>query len=164
MRENILSLDKKMKKLNNTGIYYAPELFISFTLGMNMKERSGDIFGSKDVEWLREINVGGGGPSDIVFKAKDGSFLIMEVKLRNKFYAYEADIKKLLRIQKERERSHLYFLVLPDNFGKDDERFTILENKYPLRLIGAESFWTSGVGLTVNDVYCNLKLYRIEEA
>ena len=44
------------------------------------------IFGGRQVNWLREENIGSGGPSNLVFKLEDGYRIVVEFKMRDKIH------------------------------------------------------------------------------
>lgn len=162
IKNTAILIDENLKLLCNKGIYFAPEIYLTFCIGQKIMENREDIFGTNNKEWLREKDLGNGGPSDIVFSSEDGKpFIVIELKLRDTYQSYEDDIKKLLNLQGNFTK---YFCVFLDSFSKsNDERLTNLENNYKEKLIKVGHFsfktWNNWYQ---NQVYCNLNLYRVE--
>ena len=159
IQTTIRQIDEELKESNGTGIYFSPELFVAFCLGREISKNRGEIFPSDKVEWLREINLGNGGPSDIVFK-NEGLFTVIELKLRGTYDSYKADIEKLKRLKDGHRK---YFCVLLDSFTEqNDDRLIKIENEYlrGINKVGHISFptWNNWYQ---RQIYCNLNLYEI---
>jgi hypothetical protein len=140
------------------GIFFAPELYISFCIGKDITKSCYNIFDTS-VEWLRETNFGNGGPTDIIFKTAD-TYVLIELKLRDTIEAYKADIEKLRRLNIASEK---FFCVLLDSFTpSNDDRLNKLEKEYSnnLILIGHHVFptWNNWYK---KQIFCNLNLYSI---
>lgn len=159
IKTSIRDIDREINQTNGTGIYFAPELYVAFSIGQNIFKQRKNIFNSLNVLWSREINLGKKGISDIVFKHID-SYTVIEIKLRNTIDSYRADIAKLKLLK---DNFNKYFCVLADSFSSiSDERLISLENEYTddITLIGREIFetwnnWYKG------QIYCHLNLYSI---
>jgi len=163
--ENVQKLNCELEIVNETGIFFAPELFIAFLLGKEITKNQELIFNNNNIIWDREIDLGNGGPSDIVLyqlinnERKLGA--VFEFKLRDTIDAYKADIEKLLRL--ERPGLNKYFCVLLDSFTEsNDDRLVKLEKEYKenLKRIGQTSFCTKQ-NWYKSQVYCVLNLYEV---
>ena len=77
-----------------------------------------EIFGTKNVQWLREINLGNGGPSDLVFEF-DNKKIVIEFKASHNLTsaACHQDIKKLSIL--EGDSVIRIFCALFDTFTKN---------------------------------------------
>ncbi|MGB4773309.1 MAG: hypothetical protein WBP58_17725 [Chitinophagaceae bacterium] len=107
------------------GIFFAPELYIAFKIGLNIYKNRNKIFNGSEVEWLRETSLIKGTITDIAFLV-DGKICVLELKVESTHKNYEADLNKLLSIVDTDER---YFIALIDCFlHKTDERLPIIEN------------------------------------
>jgi len=163
--DNIKGLDKELESLNGSGIFFAPELYIAFLIGKEITRNKEIIFGSKDIVWDRERDLGNGGPSDIVFEnirgEKSEITAVFEFKLRDTVDAYKKDINKLLLLNKPDCRK--FFCVLLDSFSKaNDDRLKNLEKEYSsqLKLIDKTSFPVNQDWYR-KQVYCILNLYEV---
>lgn len=159
IKKTIQNIDDELRRSNNTGVYFAPELYTAFCLGRDIFQNRAAIFDLPDLIWLRETTLNNGGPSDIVFKLGN-RHVVIELKLRDTGDAYGADINKLKLLSATDEK---YFCVLLDSFtDQNDERLLNLEqqNQGHLRKIGHYSFptWNNWYK---NQIYCNLNLYKI---
>jgi hypothetical protein len=161
IKKTIDDINKDLCETNDTGIYFAPELYVAFRLGQEIMRSRFKVFGTENVEWLREINLGNGGPSDIVFNTHDGMYIVIELKLRNNYDAYKADIEKLKKLP---DNYCKYFCVLLDSFSDStDDRLIKLKKHYgdSLRGLGHHSFKTWNNWYS-KQIFCHLKLYRID--
>lgn len=134
--------DSELASLTGQGIFYAPELYVAFILGKEIKRNGNQIF-EQCVEWIRETSFGKAGPSDFVFKADKKNY-VFELKLRDTIRAYCKDIDKLKSLD---DNYMKYFLALVDSWEKDkdkDKRIILLEKKYPelTRISNINSFFT----------------------
>ncbi len=136
-------LDKELKELINKGIFFMPELSVAFELGKSIFKNRFHIFGTNDIEWIRELKQGDG-ISDIVFIKDENPILTIELKLVDTMYNYERDIAKLDRLEKG---SIKMFLALIDVFEKniienDDPRIIFLNNESKFKnKINQLGFW-----------------------
>jgi len=159
IKETVLNIDKDLKLTNNTGIYFAPELYISFCIGKDILKKQQDIFNVPNVEWLREINLGNGGPTDVIFKVGD-KYSIIELKIRDNVHSYKADVEKLKRLKLNAEK---FFCVLVDSFtNTNDNRLRELENCFgnTISNVGYFAFPTWN-NLYKKQFFCILNLYLI---
>ena len=159
IKTTILTIDTELKTTNNTGVFFAPELYIAFCIGRDIYKDRLNIFGTHDIEWLREINLGNGGPSDISFKTAD-NHIVFELKLRDTGYAYQADIEKLKKLPVTDEK---FVCVLIDTIAdKYDGRVDYLKSKYENEIInvGNHSFptWNNRYSSKID---CHLNLYKL---
>ncbi len=151
--------DEELTSLTNQGIFCAPELYIAFIIGKEIKTNETTIFG-KEALWIRETDFGNGGPTDFAFKTDSDTF-VFEVKLRNTIDAYAADVVKLKRLDQNYTK---YFLALVDSWDTDrekDGRIVALENQHKdLKRISLTSFptkqnWYKG------KISCTLGLWKL---
>lgn len=159
IKRTVLQIEEELKTSNKTGIFFAPELYVAFCIGRDVSNQRQEIFG-KDVAWTRETDIGGGGPSDILFKDHE-TYTVIELKLRDTVYSYRADVEKLSRIDSKHGR---FFCVLLDSFTPtNDSRLTELESLYQSTLIKIDqfSFPTWNGWYTSRQVYCCLNLYQV---
>ena len=159
IKKTVLTIDTELNTTNKTGVFFAPELYLAFCIGRDIYKDRVNIFGTEDIEWLREINLGNGGPSDIYFKTGDSN-IIVELKLRDTGYSYQADIEKLNRLPATDEK---FFCVLVDTIeNKYDGRLDNLQSKYENEIIniGHHSFptWNNWYS---SQVHCHLNLYKL---
>lgn len=81
----------------NEGIFFMPELALAYASGKAVIEKKTEIFGQTKVRWIREQNVGAGGPSDLIFDLGDNDVkIVVEFKMRSGVDGYLADIRKLI--------------------------------------------------------------------
>jgi len=121
--------DKDLTQLTDKGIFYAPELYIAFILGKNIKKNEHSIFNEK-VNWVRETNLGNTGPTDFAFQV-DRLTYAFELKLRDTVHSYKSDIEKL-KLLKNGFRK--FFIALVDSWETEKEkdlRILSLEKQYP---------------------------------
>lgn len=160
VKSTINEIENNLHESNKTGVFFSPELYVAFCIGKDIAKRRELIFGTTNIEWQREIDLGNGGPSDIIFKNNE-NYTVIELKLRGTYDSYKADIEKLKRLKIPSKK---YFCVLLDSFTKNnDVRLLKLEQEYKDRLtkIGHYSFptWNNWYQ---RQIYCNLNLYRID--
>ncbi len=159
IKSTVLTIDTELNTANDTGVFFAPELYIAFCIGRDIYKNRLNIFGTQDIKWLRETNLGNGGLSDISFKTAD-NHVVIELKLRDTRYAYQADIEKLKMLPATDEK---YFCVLVDTIAdKYDGRADYLKTKYENEIInvGHHSFptWDNWYS---SEVHCHLNLYKL---
>jgi hypothetical protein len=159
IKSTVLTIDTELNKTNETGIFFAPELYTAFCIGRDIYHDRLNIFGTQDIQWLREINLGNGGPSDISFKVGN-THIVVELKLRDTGIAYQADIEKLKRLPATDEK---FFCVLVDTIeNKYDGRLDNLKSQYENEIfnVGHHSFptWNNWYS---SKVHCHLNLYKV---
>jgi hypothetical protein len=160
IKTTVKTICDDLKDTNGTGIYFSPELYVAFCIGKEIARKKQTIFGAENVEWLREINLGNGGPSDIAFKTAD-TYTVIELKLRDNVHSYKADIEKLKKLP---ETTTKLFCVLLDSFSaENDERLKALETDYKeeINRIGHFSFptWNNWYK---KQIFCNVNLYQVK--
>ncbi len=120
------SLDEELRELNNTGVFFVPELHLVFEVGKAIYKNRKAIFGTEDIKWIREKDLGNGGPSDLVFETigkTPTENVVLEFKIASTSTTYVADINKLEKLKRPDQKNHLYFVALVDSFqGKEDPR------------------------------------------
>lgn len=159
IKDTVLKIETELKQTNNTGVYFAPELYITFCIGKDILQNQQSVFNTTNVEWLREINLGNGGPTDIIFKIGD-KYTIIELKIRDNIHSYKTDIEKLKRLKLNAQK---FFCVLLDSFTvANDSRLIELENQYSdtISKIGHFAFPTWN-NFYKKQIFCNLNLYSI---
>ena len=157
----IFQENEELFKLTDFGIFNAPELYIAFNIGKEIKKSEIQLFGNK-TDWIRETNFGGGGPSDFIFQSLEKTY-IFELKLRDTIHSYTADIEKLLRLDKKYEK---YFMALVDAYERDnvnDGRIVELENRYDciVRVSEFKSFYTKQERYK-SDIHCVVGVWKIK--
>jgi hypothetical protein len=159
IQRTIKAIDLDLSNSCDKGIFFAPELFISFRIGQELIRNRESIFESNRVNWLRETKIVETGLHDVVFEL-DHTKVVFEVKLRNNIEAYRSDILKLRKLP----ANHLkYFIVLLDSFTQENDTRLVgleLEFKQTILNMGHSSFptWNNWYQ---KQVYCNLNLYQI---
>ena len=159
IKNTVLKIEKELKQTNNTGIYFAPELYITFCIGKDIKQNQQSVFNTTNVEWSREINLGNGGPTDLIFKI-GSKYTVIELKIRDNIHSYKRDIEKLKRLNLNAEK---FFCVLLDSFTPtNDGRLNELEKEYPNTIlrVGHHPFQTLDDRYR-KQIFCNLNLYLI---
>lgn len=160
IKDTVQTIDKDLQATAGKGIFFAPELYTAFSIGRDIKRNSDGIF-ETSADWLRETNFGCGGPTDVAFKFGSDDFLFMEVKLRDTFAAYKADIEKLKRLNLVSQK---LFCVLLDSFtSENDSRLCELQKEFGDNLlqVGHHSFPTWNDWYK-KQIFCNLNLYSIK--
>ncbi len=149
-------VENELRELNK-GIFFAPELYLAFEVGKALYAERMNVFGKERIEWLRETNLGNGGPSDLIFKIGE-EYIVFEFKISSTSYSYEKDIEKLKMLSNLKEfKGHRVFVALIDHFpGKGDARIEFLE-KYPFKRINKESmktYYSRYSGVVDCEIYC----------
>ena len=159
--ENLQTEDQELTELTGNGIFYAPELYIAFKLGKNIKKAEKSIF-NQEVTWMRETNFENGDPTDFAFKVNNLTYAF-ELKLRDNLYAYKADVEKLNLLGSKFQK---YFLALVDTWQtekENDSRITNLENDFPeLRRISEFVSFNTKQNRYKKQVCCTVGLWKIE--
>lgn len=159
IKETVVNIDKELKEINETGIFFAPELYISFCIGKEIMQNRLTIFNSTNVKWERESNLGNGGPSDIIFKIDHNCTIVIELKIRDKINSYKRDIEKLKRCE---YHGYKFFCVLADSFKPTkDNRLIELENFYQRSILKIDHHAFSTWSIYKKQTFCCLNLYLI---
>ena len=82
------------------GIFHMPELAFVYECGKQIMQNSNEIFGDNIPEWCRELGLGNGGLTDLVFAFNDGQKIAIEFKMINDKYEYRRDLDKLSKLDK----------------------------------------------------------------
>ena len=159
IQETDEKIENELLSINRTGIFFAPELYINFQLGMFIYNHRNKIFlGCDEIEWKREQSVNGSGPIDIIFKTEKYTVLI-ETKLRGEIDTCFRDIMKLKNLEVNYQR---FFCLLSDKFKNGQSRKILLSEKFnnEIELIGEKIFptWNNWYS---TPVYCELLFYKI---
>lgn len=122
------------------GIFDMPELAFAYVCGKSIMKKCKDVFGQDDVIWQREIDLGNGGPTDLVFRLQHMNRLIaIEFKMRDKIDKYLQDVEKLLAINPDKVQNmqiSRIFCAVVDSFAvkkEADERIAALDSDPRLR-------------------------------
>ena len=148
--------DDILSELANEGVFHMPELAFAYECGKEIIRKSSEIFGTNEVKWYREKDLGNGGPTDLVLTVKDSYRIAIEFKMRDTNVAYESDIKKLSKI--DDNKTIKIFCALVDVLEKDrddDGRQAHIENLqgYEVSSIHKASFKTNQHWYK-SEVYC----------
>lgn len=90
--------DNALSELANEGIFHMPELAFAYECGKAIMAQQSMLFAGNTPKWVREKNLGNGGPTDLLFEFSDGKRIAIEFKLRDTSNKYIKDIKKLSRL------------------------------------------------------------------
>jgi hypothetical protein len=160
IKSTVNVIEDDLKQLNNTGIFFAPELFIAFCIGRDIYKNKTEIFGTGEMKWSRELNLGNVGPSDNCFETKDNT-IVIEVKISDTKYSYVSDIIKLKKLTDPKYLK--FFCVLIDSLiKKKDTRpeYLISKKEEQLRWIDEYSFPTAYSRYS-SPTECHLILYQV---
>ena len=111
-KEDAILLD-----IADEGIFHMPELAFVYECGKKIMEKKDAIFGNGSIKWIREKNLGNGGPTDLVFELSNDYKVALEFKLRDTSDAYINDVKKLDKLNNG--KTLRLFCALTDVFDKD---------------------------------------------
>ena len=99
-KENSELLNFAENEINSElGIFHMPELAFAYQCGKQVMLHAEKIFGENIPKWGREIGLGNGGLTDLVFIFNDGKKIAIEFKMRTTGEAYIRDIDKLSKIK-----------------------------------------------------------------
>lgn len=159
----VLQIEAELYEINESGIFFAPELYLAFEIGKSLFKDQTAIFGTKDLKWIRERNLGNGGPSDLIFQSKDGKdVVVFEFKISSTSHGYQRDVIKLQALPKaDTINYHKFFVALIDQFpGKFDGRRDYLKNSSQ-QCLGEEAFEVHYSAYS-GKVNCVLALYQVD--
>lgn len=92
--------DLELYQLHNKGIFFLPELAVTYLVGKAILFNSERIFGCKVKEWISENRVRPDlGPTDLVLKLENNTTVIFEFKTRRHTKNFINDINKLAGIE-----------------------------------------------------------------
>lgn len=126
--------DQTLNSLCGEGIFFMPELAFAYACGKAVLANAGSIFPSDNPAWGREVDLGAGGPSDLVLMLPSNKRIVVEFKMRDTVTSYLADIAKLSRIDDDNVAR--IFCVLLDAFTKElpDNRVASIQEMSPVPL------------------------------
>ena len=137
------------------GIFFMPELAFAYMVGREIALHAGDVFGTTDIRWRREIElVKEAGITDLFFETGRNEGIAIEFKVRGRSDEYRADIDKLRTLRAARPGCKAVFCALVDVFCdtlEKDPRVAGLGGDAGLRRLPHErpfEFFT-----TVDDAY-----------
>jgi hypothetical protein len=157
------SIEKELTVEFKKGIFFVPELHFAFEVGKALYRSRMEVFGVDKIDWLRETNLGNGGPSDLVFQAGE-EFIVFEFKIAGTSHAYQKDIEKLQRLsEKGRFQGYRFFVALIDRFwGKPDARIDYLESlKTPILLRNSFKVGYSGYK---GEIFCTVAFLEVSNS
>ncbi len=160
--------DEEMNNLHNKGIFFLPELAITYLIGKELVRKSVEIFKSNIVNWYPEYSLGRGRPFDLVLILENDKKYVFEFKTRQTSESYIEDINKLHKLDSSEHEK--YFCAFVDCFEKispNDERITTVENSCGTiieRVSEDNSFkiFKTKDHARVNQVVCVLGLWKIK--
>lgn len=161
---SVAKLENSFLEPLDQGIFFVPELAFAYLCGRSIINNKEIIFGSIDVNWKREENIGSGGPTDIILELSNGKCIAIEFKLRDKASAYIKDLAKLSRLPSENYVR--LFCVLIDTFTESlpcDGRLSQIESFAGAKIepiFKPEPFPTKQ-NWYVKDVSCVMGLWEI---
>jgi len=156
--------DQLMEIVNNNsnlGIFHMPELAFAYKCGKHIMQNKNNIFGDNIPQWCREVDLGNGGPSDLVFIFDNGYKIVIEFKMRDKVDAYIFDLEKLSKL--ENEKTIKLFCVITDTMKKDlpfDGRIKKINNFKTVYELDFQSFKTKQTWYE-SDVYASIGIWEI---
>lgn len=162
-----LRMDLENFKLNGSGIYFSPELQISFEIGKQIFLFRDKIFrdfleDGVTIDWKREEKIPGNTIFDIIFEIKNnGGDLIkrfvIELKLRTTIHKCLNDVKKIQALD---ELNHGLFCVMSDGFDPEQDGWLKEFEKAGASRIDVMSFPTNQSWYKKED-YCKVQLFRV---
>jgi len=161
-----IRMDLENFGLNDSGIYFSPELQISFEIGKQIYLFRDKVFREyinegATIEWRREEKIPGNTIFDIMFDIKkNGEFVerfVIELKLRTTIDKCLNDIRKLQALGDE---NHKFFCVFSDTFDPEQDGWMEQFDKANARRIDVISFptnqsWYSRQG------YCKVQFFGV---
>lgn len=127
-------------KLMDLGVFHMPELAFVYECGKQIMLASDEVFGNEKPRWIREFDLGNGGPSDLVFKFENGHMLVIEFKIRATGSSYTRDMDKLSSLDGDITR---VFCALVDSFTKD-----FMSDKIDGRIKAVDNYRLDGFEIT----------------
>lgn len=94
-----------------------PELAFAYACGKEIMSDALNVFGGKKPIWMREVDLGNGGPTDLVIKLENSKDIAIEFKLRDTADAYISDLEKLNKLDSSKYVK--VFCALIDTFTSD---------------------------------------------
>lgn len=105
--------DSELRKLNlNKGIFFLPELGLTYLIGKELVKNAVDVFGCEIKSWDPEWGMGSGKPFDLVITLENRKIYLFEFKTRQKSASYINDIRKLKNI--DQDNVEKYFCAFID--------------------------------------------------
>ena len=156
----VKGIDTELKALCGESIFFAPELYVAFRIGMEVTKEA-KRRGINGYKWMRELKETSTGPVDIVFQAS-GENIYVELKLADTYHEYEDDIQKLLSIPTPDAKK--YFCVLLDSFSpENDDRLIRLEEEFRDRIVAKDNLpgFEAKTGYK-KQTYCCINLFQVQ--
>ena len=162
--ENRELLSVASNKLNSElGIFQMPELAFAYECGKQIMQNANEIFEENIPKWSRELDLGNGGPTDLVFIFDDGRKIAIEFKMRNTGDAYIEDLNKLSGISDSKVIK--IFCAIVDIMEKDlpyDGRVSKIDNDIRTEKLYINSIKTNQSWYKT-DVYALIGIWKVIE-
>ncbi len=133
--EKIVIAEEQILKPLNKGIFFMPELALSYKVGLSLIQNQKEIIGNDGWDAEREMKLHAAGPTDLILKNESSDKdIIFEFKVRGKYKgpnSYFADIEKLHKHPSDKYIK--YFCALVDAFenaNQNDGRIIEVNKKY----------------------------------
>ena len=151
-----------LSDIANEGIFFMPELALAYECGKQITMNSEKIFGKNLPVWIREKNLGNGGPTDLLFELRSGHSIAIEFKLRGTSNAYIKDIVKLSKLNSDTLKLFCSLVDVFDSKLPDDGRQQVIEqlNEHQVRPILKKHFSTKQNWYS-SDVSCVVCIWSI---
>ena|SRR5690606_10717431 len=120
--------NEELGSLHNKGVFFLPELTISYLVGKDLVKNAIEIFNSKIKNWYPEYTVGSRGPSDLYIELENNNKYVFEFKTRQTSESYISDIKKLIELDSSFEKYFCAFIDCFENIAPNDKRILNTEN------------------------------------
>ena len=156
--------DSLLKRVNNTGIFFMPEIAFAYECGIFIAMNKSGMIESNEHHWLREKNLGLG-PIDCLFLSEDkkGQSLVIEFKMDDTIQAYAKDIEKLHKLNSADHSFIKLFCSLKHLFkGQEEKYIEQMKTTFPepIKLIKSEVFRTNN-GVPEKDI-CLYTLWAVD--
>lgn len=155
--ENLL-----LSRIADEGIFHMPELAFAYECGKQIMINSEEIFGNNSATWIREKDLGNGGPTDLLFELSSGQNVAIEFKLRDTANSYKKDVEKLAKLDGNTMKLFCALIDVFDSKLPDDGRQHSIESLYEheVRPILKKSFSTKQNWYS-SPVYCVVCIWSV---
>ena len=159
-----LKNDALLKRVNNTGIFFMPEIAYVFECGLFISMNKSALLGNRDYQWVRERDFGYG-PTDCLFLHEDKTkvSIAIEFKMDNGIDAYLKDIEKLRKLESPDHKFIKLFCSYKHLFvGQEEDYLKDMQDAFKdsVRLIKSDTFRTNN-GNPNKDI-CLFTLWEVD--
>lgn len=120
--EVALKNEQKLKAVQDTGIFYMPEIAFVYEVGLEIASQSSFLFASKQFKWIGEVMVSKeSGRTDMLLQFNETSRVAIEFKFRSDKHKYLADIEKLAKVNEKDIEYSKIFCTLADVWSDELE-------------------------------------------